>query len=77
MKYLLENNLLSNKQYGFIKGRTMMLQLLHMMDDWQMVSRGTFFYETRCRSIVKGSEKSNENDTRVEKSTLQRSFEIM
>ena len=31
---LLENNLLSNKQYGFIKGRTTMLQLLHMMDDW-------------------------------------------
>ena len=36
MKYLLDNNLLSNKQYGFVKGRSTMLQLLHMMDDWTL-----------------------------------------
>ena len=36
MKHLLDNNLLSNKQYGFIKGRSTMLQLLHMMDDWTL-----------------------------------------
>ena len=34
MNYLLENNLLSAKQYGFIKGRSTMLQLLQMMDKW-------------------------------------------
>ena len=34
MSYLLVNNLLSNKQYGFVKGRSAMLQLLHMMDKW-------------------------------------------
>jgi len=34
MSYLLENELLSNRQYGFIKGRSTMLQLLHMFDKW-------------------------------------------
>ena len=34
MSYLLENKLLSNKQYGFIRGRSTMLQLLRMLDDW-------------------------------------------
>jgi len=34
MTYLLENNLISNKQYGFISGRSTMLQLLHKLDDW-------------------------------------------
>jgi len=31
---VLENNLISNKQYGCISGRSTMLQLLHMLDDW-------------------------------------------
>jgi len=34
MTYLLENNLISNKQYGFISQHSTMLQLLHMLDDW-------------------------------------------
>jgi len=34
MTYLLENKLISNKPYGFISGRSTMLQLLHMLDDW-------------------------------------------
>jgi len=34
MTYLLDNNLLSDKQYGFIKGRSTMLQLPHMLDKW-------------------------------------------
>jgi len=34
MSYLLKNNLLSNKQYGFIKGRSTMLQLLQVTDKW-------------------------------------------
>jgi len=34
MSHLLENDLLSNKQYGFIKGRSTMLQLLQMTDKW-------------------------------------------
>ena len=34
MRYLLENELLSNRQYGFIKGRSTMLQLLYVFDKW-------------------------------------------
>jgi len=34
INYLLENSLLSDKQYGFVKGRSTMLQLLHMIDKW-------------------------------------------
>jgi len=34
MTYFLENNLIRNKQYGFISGCSTMLQLLHMLDDW-------------------------------------------
>jgi len=34
MSDLLKNNLLSNKQYGFIKGPSTMLQLLQMTDKW-------------------------------------------
>jgi len=34
MNYLLDNKLLSTKQYGFIKNRSTALQLLHFMDKW-------------------------------------------
>jgi len=34
MTYLLDSNLLSDKRYGFIKGISTMLQLLHMLDKW-------------------------------------------
>ena len=34
MDYFLMNNLFSSKQYGFIKGRSTVLQLLKVSDDW-------------------------------------------
>ena len=34
MQHLLANKLLNNSQYGFVKGRSTMLQLLHMLDKW-------------------------------------------
>ena len=34
MSYLLKNKLLSNKQYGFVRGRSTMLKILHMLDKW-------------------------------------------
>ena len=34
MEYLLGNGLISDKQYGFISGRSTSLQLLHMLDKW-------------------------------------------
>lgn len=39
--YFNVNNLFSNKQYGFIKGRSTVLQLLKIMDDWtEMLEHG-------------------------------------
>ncbi len=32
--YLKSNNLLSNKQFGFTKGKSTILQLLRVLDDW-------------------------------------------
>jgi len=34
MSYLLRSDLLSNRQYGFVHGRSTMLQLLHILDEW-------------------------------------------
>jgi len=34
MNFFFENSYFSNKQYGFIKGRSTVLQLLKIMDDW-------------------------------------------
>ena len=34
MEYLLGNDLISDKQYGFISGRSTSLQPLHMLDKW-------------------------------------------
>ena len=34
MDHLNKNNLLSNKLYGFRKGRSTSLQLLRMLDEW-------------------------------------------
>ena len=31
---ILSNDLLSNNQYGFIKGRSTVIQLLKIMDEW-------------------------------------------
>ena len=32
--FLMENYLISNYQFGFIKGRSTILQLLNMLNDW-------------------------------------------
>ena len=34
MEHFLDNDLFSYKQYGFIKGRSTVLQLLNIIDDW-------------------------------------------
>ena len=34
MVHMLKNNLFTNKQYGFISGRSAALQLLKIMDEW-------------------------------------------
>ena len=37
MKYLTTNNILSNKQFGFLSGRSTVLQLLTVLDKWTEV----------------------------------------
>jgi len=34
LKHFIDNNLFNNDQYGFLKGRSRMLQLLRIMDEW-------------------------------------------
>ena len=34
MNHMKINNLFSNKQYGFLSGRSTTLQLLNVLDDW-------------------------------------------
>ena len=34
MKYFLNNNLFTDKQFGFIKGRSTVTQLLKILDSW-------------------------------------------
>ena len=36
MKYFLDNHLFSNRQYGFLKGRSTVLQLLNIIDEWTL-----------------------------------------
>ena len=41
MKYMTDNNLFSNKQYGFISGRSTTLQLLVVLEEWtEIMDRG-------------------------------------
>jgi len=34
MEYFVQNSFFSNKQFGFLKGRSTVLQLLQILDDW-------------------------------------------
>ena len=34
LDHFFSNNLFSNCQFGFLKGRSTVLQLLHIMDEW-------------------------------------------
>ena len=36
MQYFLDNDFFSSKQYGFLKGRSTVLQLLKIVDEWTL-----------------------------------------
>jgi len=36
MKHFLKNDLFNNRQYGFLKGRSTVLQLLYIIGDWTL-----------------------------------------
>ena len=37
MEYLIKNKLITDKQFGFLGGRSTLLQLLHVMEDWTKI----------------------------------------
>ena len=37
MDFMLNNEMLSDKQFGFVKGRSTTLQLLKVMDEWSKI----------------------------------------
>ena len=43
MNYMFDNSLFSNKQFGFLPGRSTVLQLLNVLDEWtQAIDSGNF-----------------------------------
>ena len=62
MDFFFSNNYFSNNQYGFIKGRSTVLQLLCIMDDWtnklesgaQIDTIYTDFQKHSIRSLTEG-----------------------
>ena len=40
MRYFVENGLFSEKQFGFLKGRSTFVQLLHILDNWTELLEG-------------------------------------
>jgi len=52
--HFFENSYFSNKQYGFIKGRSTVIQLLKIMDDWttQLDSGGQIDVMTLVRHLI-------------------------
>ena len=45
LKYLKDNNILSNKQYGFLPGRSTVLQLLNVLDQWTEAIDNGFYVD--------------------------------
>ena len=45
IKDLKDNNTLSNKQYGFLPGRSTVLQLLNVLDQWTEATDNEFYVD--------------------------------
>ena len=49
LKYVKDNNILSNKQYRFLPGRFTVLQLLNVLDQWiEALDDGFYVYVIYC-----------------------------
>jgi len=53
LNYFLENNFISNSQFGFLKGRSTVLQLLRVIDEW------TECLESGINAIIYGLRKGD------------------
>ena len=57
LKYLKDNNILSIKQYGFLPGRFIVLQLLIALDQWIKVIDNGFYVDVIYCDFVKAFDK--------------------
>ena len=57
IKDLKDNNILSNKQYGFLPGRSTVLQLLNVLDQWTEATDNEFYVDDIYCDLVKAFDK--------------------
>ena len=57
LKYLEDNNILSNKQYGFLPGRSTVLQLLNVLDQWTEAIDNGFYVDVIYCDFMKAFDK--------------------
>ena len=57
LKYLKDNNILSNKQYGFLPGRSTVLQLLNVLDQWTEAIDNGFYVDVIYCDLMKAFDK--------------------
>ena len=57
LKYLNDNNILSNKKYGFLPGRSTVLQLLNVPDQWTEAIDTGFYVDVICCDFMKAFDK--------------------
>ena len=57
LKYLKDNNILSNKQYGFLPGRSTVLQLLNALDQRTEATDNGFYVDVIYCDFMKAFDK--------------------
>ena len=57
LKYFKDNNILSNKQYGFLPGRSTVLQLLIVLDQWTEAVDNGFYVDVIYCNFMKAFDK--------------------
>ena len=57
LKYLKDNKILSNKQYGFVPGRSTVLQQLNVLDQWTEATDNRFYVDVIYYDFMKAFDK--------------------
>ena len=57
LKYLKNSNILSNKQYGSLPGRSTVLQLLNVLDQWIEATDNGFYVDIIYNNFMKAFDK--------------------
>ena len=61
MNHMMVNNLFSSQQYGFVKGRSTVLQLLNVMDVWTNAIDNGYSIDTVYLDFTKAFDKVPHN----------------